>query len=100
MSNSETVLQSAETPLGRLKPLLFGSTLLVATLLYLTTKEPVLAAILPCVHGGWNTFRTGLWLLRADPRRLRARTCFAFYVAAACWNAAAAGVASVGLFIV
>jgi hypothetical protein len=78
------------TRAGRFEPLLFAAAVAVATILYLTTKSPVVSAILPCVHGGWNSFRTGLWLLRSDPCRSRARTCFAFYVAAACWNAAVA----------
>ncbi len=93
------MVSGEKTPLGRIEPFLFGVTLPAATLLYLATKEPILAAILPCLHGGWKTFRTGLWLLRSDPCRSRARTCFAFYTAAACWKAAAAALASVGLSV-
>jgi hypothetical protein len=85
---------------SRLEPLIFCSTLLAATLLYLATREPTLAAILPCLHGGWNTFRTGIWLLESDSCRARAQTCFVFYAAAACWKAAAAAVATVVLFAV
>lgn len=79
--------------------LFFVMALLAAMLLYLATKSPVMSAILPCLHGGWNTFRTGVWLIRIDPCRSRARTCFVFYSAAACWKAAAAALASVGLSV-
>lgn len=78
--------------------LAFIWTLAVATLFYLVTNEPIAAIVLPCLHGGWNTMRTGVWLLTSDPCRCRARVCFAFYVATACWKAAAAALLSVLLF--
>ena len=93
------MLQPAAATSGRLEPLLFGATLLLAMVLYLVTKQPALAAILPCLHGGWATFRTGWWVLRSDSRRCRARTCFAFYLAAACWKAAAAALTSIGVSV-
>lgn len=99
MSTLESIAgDSGATSTGR-ATWLFGLTLLVATLVYLVTTAPIAAAILPCLHGGWNPFRTGLWLLRSDPDRPRARTCFAFYLAAACWNAAAAALSAVVVFI-
>ena len=78
---------------------LVGSSLLAATVLYLVTNNPLIAAILPCLHGSWNTARTGLWLLKTDPCRSRARIRFAFYVAAACWKAAGAALGTVMVFI-
>lgn len=80
--------------------LAFTSTLGIATLVYLVTSDPLVAVILPCLHGGWHTLRTGCWLLGADPCRRRARTCFVFYVAAAFWKAAAAALLTIVLFAV
>lgn len=77
---------------------LFVVTLSVAVLLYLLTDSTLAAVVLPCMHGGWNTLHTGIWLLRSDPHRRRGRVCFAFYVAAACWKAAAAAFVSIIVF--
>jgi hypothetical protein len=98
--HSENLPDTTPSRPGRLEPLLFVATLIVATLLYLVTKRPALAVILPCLHGGWETFRTGLWVLQSDPCRPRARTCFAFYLAAACWKSAASAFLAVVIFIV
>jgi hypothetical protein len=98
MSDSFNILDDRRIERSWLEPFLFGSTLVAATVLYFATKEPMLAVLLPCLHGGWNTFRTGFWLLRTDPCRSRARTCFAFYIAAACWKAAAAALLAVLAF--
>jgi hypothetical protein len=78
---------------------IFLFTLVVATLIYLASGNVIVSTVLPCCHAGWRTFRTGLWILRTDPRRFRARTCFAYYVAAACCNAAFAALLVVGIFI-
>ncbi len=78
----------------------FLLTLAVATLVFLASGNVIISTVLPCLHAGWSTFRTGLWILESDPRRFRARTCFAYYVAAACWKAALAALLSVGIFIV
>lgn len=91
-------LEGADRQFGWLEPLLFVGTLAAATFLYMATHEPLLAVVLPCLHGGWHSFRTGLWLLRSDPCRPRARTCFAFYLASACLNSAAFALSSLGLF--
>ena len=90
MPERATIFDEADTRPGRFGPVLFALTLLVATLLYIATGEMILAILLPCLHGGWSTFRTGFWLLNVDPRKRRACICFAFYMAAACWKAAAA----------
>jgi len=82
-----------------LESLLFAATFTTAAYLYLILKQPIAAMILPCLHGGWKTFSTGMWLLTCDPRRSRAWISFAFYVAAACWKSAAAAFATLLLFI-
>jgi hypothetical protein len=78
---------------------IFLVTLAVATLFYLASGNVIASAVLPCWHAGWRTFRTGVWILQSDPHRFRARVCFAYYVAAACWKAALAALLSVGIFI-
>jgi hypothetical protein len=75
-------------------PIFTASTIAAAGVLYLLTRHPLLAAILPWLHGGWPTFNTGLWILRTDPVRTRARVCFTFYLAAACWIAGAVALAT------
>lgn len=76
----------------------FLGTLAIAAVVYLLTHELAVAVILPCLHGGWHTVETGIWLLKSDPDRCRARVCFAFYFATACWKAAAAALFTVFLF--
>jgi hypothetical protein len=73
-------------------------TIVAAGIVYYFTRHPLLAALLPWLHGGWNTFRSGLWILKTDPLRPRAWTCFAFYLTMACWKAAAAAVATLAVF--
>ena len=54
-------------------------------------SSPVLAAILPWLHGGWKTFdHRALDSSNGSACGACARTCFMFYLAAACWKAAAA----------
>ena len=55
MSEPQNRVGGEKIRLGRIEPFLFAVTLIVATILYLATREPILAAILPCLHGGWNT---------------------------------------------
>jgi hypothetical protein len=74
--------------LSMLGPVFTASTIAAAGVLYLLTRHPLLAAILPWLHGGWPTFSTGLWILRSDPVRSRAWVCLVFYFAAGCWKAA------------
>jgi hypothetical protein len=76
-------------------PILTASMIAAAGIVYLFTRHPLLAAILPWLHGRWSTFCTGFWILRADPRRPRARVCFVFYLAAACWKAAIASLVTI-----
>jgi hypothetical protein len=73
--------------------------LVAATLFYLASGSVIASTVLPCLHAGWRTFWSGLWILQSDPRRFRARTCFTYYVAAACWKAALAALLCVGSFI-
>ncbi len=91
---------STTTPTRGWRAAVFVLTLAAATLVYLASGNVIASTVLPCLHAGWRTFRTGLWILRSDPRHFRARTCFAYYVAAACWKAALAALLSVGIFIV
>ena len=69
-------------------PFVSALTIAAAGVVYVMTRHPLLAGILPWLHGGWPTFSTGIWILRSDPQRARARVCFLFYFAAACWKAA------------
>jgi hypothetical protein len=81
------------------RAVVFVLTLAAATLIYLASGNAIASVVLPCLHAGWTTFRTGLWVLKSDPLRFRARTCFAYYVAAAFWKAALAALLSVAVFI-
>ena len=76
----------------------FVSAVAVGIILFLATKNVFASAILPSLVAGWSSFYTGLWLLQSDQRRTRARTCFAFYLAAACWKSAAAALTTVIVF--
>lgn len=98
--NDEPLLNNEEAQPGNFGPVLGALTVAAAGVLYCVTRHPLLAAILPWLHGGWKTFHTGLWILRTDPVRSRAGTCFAFYLAAACWKAAAAAFATVYLLVI
>jgi hypothetical protein len=95
---SEETFAIPETPPSKLGPLSFIVTLIVATLLFLATNGSAILVVLPCIHAGWSTFCAGLWLLRWDPNRVRARVCFIFYIAAACWKAALAALLTVLVF--
>jgi hypothetical protein len=95
---NHSMLIAPETRPDRLDPLLFVATLIIATLLYLATNGSVVGVVLPCFHAGWKTFRTGLWLLRIDPNRIRARVCFIFYIATAFWKVALAALVSMLIF--
>jgi hypothetical protein len=55
----------------------------------LVIGNAVIASILPCLHIASGSARSGFWLLRSDPMKGRARTCFWFYLAAAFWAATA-----------
>src|SRR5690606_10010121 len=66
---------------------------------YLGTTSPMAGAVLPALSAATGSIGTGLWVLRADPARSRAWTCLAFYIATALWQAAAASLASVVMFV-
>jgi hypothetical protein len=92
-------LDDNNEPQRRIAPALTGVVFAAAGVLYLLTGHPLLAGILPWLYGGWPTFSAGLWILRTDPVRSRARVCFLFYLAAACWKAAATALATVMIFM-
>ena len=73
--------------------------LLLSVGLHVCTSSAFVGVVLPSAHAGWNSLRTGSWLLHSDPRRRRARICFAFYLATACWKAAAAAFLTVLLLM-
>jgi hypothetical protein len=68
-------------------------------LVYEMTAQPVLGILSVCVKFGWDRFRTAWWLLRVDPVRPRAWTCFALYVASALCRVAGAAALVSGAFI-
>lgn len=72
----------------------------IGAAIFLTTNNTIAGTVLPSIHAAWGPLRTGWWTFRADYRRLRAVICFAFYLATACWHAAAAAFGSVLLFVV
>lgn len=78
----------------------FIVTLLIATVIYLLSGAMIVSTVLPCIHAGWSTLSSGLWILQVDPVRARARVCFTFYLAAACWKAACAALITVVTFAV
>jgi hypothetical protein len=53
------------------------------------THNAIVASILPCAHVATGSLVCGFWLLKSDAKADRARTCFWFYLAAACCAAAA-----------
>lgn len=79
---------------------LFLLLLAAAALLFLVSGRAITSVAIPSLVAGWGSFRTGLWILKVDPQRFRARTCFAYYVAAAFWNAALGALVSIGIFVV
>ncbi len=81
------------------RAVLLALLLSAAVALYLATGRLALAVFFPCLHAFWHTFQTGWWILHVDPVRRRARVCFAFYLAAACWKAAATALLSIGFFL-
>jgi hypothetical protein len=93
------MFNAPETRANKSDLLIFITILIVAVILYLATNVSVFIAVLVFLHAGWKTFRTGLWLLKNDPCRARARICFTFYVAAAFWKAALAAIITLGVLI-
>ena len=65
-------------------------TVAVAVVLFLLTRNPLIASILPYLRAGWPAFRSALWLRRCDPLPGRGRACFWFYLATAGWRAGTA----------
>lgn len=68
-------------------------------IVFLATQSPAAGAVFPLFAGGLRTFSSGRWVLKHDPNRIRARICFAYYVATACGQAAVAALISVILFV-
>lgn len=65
--------------------------LALAWIVYETTENPAMAAMLMCLKFGWDDFLTSLWLLRKDRDRPRAWACANLYAAAGLWRTAVAG---------
>jgi hypothetical protein len=65
-------------------------TVAATVVLFLLTRSPFMASILPYLRAGWPAFRSALWLRRCDPLPSRGKTCFWFYLATAGWKAGAA----------
>ena len=65
--------------------------LALAWIVYETTENPAMAAILMCVKFGWDDFLTAFWLLEKDRDRPRAWACCSLYAAAGLWRTAVAG---------
>jgi hypothetical protein len=74
--------------------------LAVGIVVFLVSNNLFVGAVLPSIRAGWRSFRTGLWILQSDHRRSRARICFAFCIATAFWQAAAAALGSVIVFVI
>jgi len=70
-------------------------TIAVAVVLFLLTRNPLMASILPYLRAGWPAFRSALWLRRYDPLAGRGRTCLWFYLATAGWKAGTAALLTV-----
>jgi hypothetical protein len=68
-------------------------------ILFLVSGNAIAGAVLPSLNAGWSSFSTGLWLLRTDERLARAITCFVFYLATACYQAAAGALAGMLFFL-
>jgi hypothetical protein len=77
----------------------FALMLALAVVLLLVTDNVAVAAALPSINAGRNSFRCGLWVLSTDQRHARARVCAAFLFATSCWKAAAAALVSVIVFV-
>jgi hypothetical protein len=75
-------------PASRQGRLLWPVILLLGWLLYELTAQPALAVTVVCLKFGWESFRTGWWLLRHDGQRGRAWACFFLYVSSGLWKAA------------
>ena len=58
------------------------------------TDSVTLAVIMPCAHAAWKSLSCAFWLLGSDEVRPRAWACFLFYLATACWKAAATAFAT------
>ena len=80
--------------------LLLFAAFAAGTLVFVATKNPTAGAVLPALFAGWGSCASGFWVLRTDPQRRRAWSCFAFQIATACWQAAAAALASVIFFVI
>jgi hypothetical protein len=70
-----------------------------ALIIHQLTGNTTLAAALLYAQAWWKPFRCGLWLCGVDPLASRGRACFWFYLAMACWNAAASAFTTVVVFM-
>ena len=87
-----------ENASGRYRFLAWPIVLVVAVAVEAATGSALLAALPIAVHAGWKSFRCGWWLKSVDPVPRRARACFWFYLATACWKAAAYAFVTIIIF--
>jgi hypothetical protein len=84
-TTSDTFDQPSPPPAPRNR-LLWSVVIFLAFLLYELTAQPAAAIVALCSKAGWEDFRTGLWILRRDPRLVRGwANCFT-YCANGMWN--------------
>jgi hypothetical protein len=83
---------------GRYEFLAWPIVLGMAVAIQAVTGDALIAALPIAVHAGWRPVRCGWWLRSVDPVRHRARACFWFYLATACWRAATYAFATVLIF--
>lgn len=93
------VIQHRSKSVSRRRLATWLKLLLIGVMLYLVTRNPIIGACLPCLYASSGLLSSGWWLLHTDPNWPRGTTCFLFYLAAACWNAAAAAFISFLTFL-
>src|SRR3989304_2919105 len=84
----------------RKRVLVFLSLVVAGIVVFVATNNAIAGAVLPSIHAGWRSFRTGAWIIQSDHDRLRACICSAFCIATSFWQAAAAALASVVVFVI
>jgi hypothetical protein len=100
MNDSSIPLDVAFVPQRRKFIVEFLLFVAVGTVIFLLTNGPIAGAVLPSIRAGWGSFRTGFWVLHSDQYVSRARICAAFCIATAFWQAAAAALVSVLVFVI
>ncbi len=71
----------------------------VGIVIFVTTSSTVAGAVLPSLFVAWGSLRAAWWIVREDYHPSRRVICFAFYLATACWHAAAVAFASLLTFV-